>query len=618
MVEWMDNVEMAIQKVCASKVYTSAEFKREKDNFHSLCKNLERAETKKWLTETLETLMKERAPDEQKEEHKKLKLIMERHKTLIPKIQETLVKTECYWKCYSYGDDLIPIFEFIDDLRNRSVKELISGNSEQTEEHIEKQDKVLNSLENKRKMVMDFIAKGEKLMQDPNCPKFLDGHVKKLREAWEDTNEKAQIRKKALADNLSSWETFEEQKVENHKQLDLADAEFESIKKIFDLKAGPADYEVRMKTAANFRKGITDIYDTVSGANDCLQQMLPDEKKGPMCGEVAEIKTRMEILSKTDERLDFILDFNKRLAIWNTCVTELEDWLGEGRKRLDGIRNPVELLSPEDRVTKTMEVQEDITKKSEFCSKQEAEKDEIFPKQGEKVSSDAKKFLERIKNVRTELNKLDEEIKTECAKFSEDVKYFAEFQTGIKAFDPWMKKAEQRITDGLMQPKSLVEACEILGSSKNFQEECEAKLKILEEAAASAQKMTTHADSDEKVEAYKERWVKVHEISKEWVARMTTLVECWNKLDGNVGELSSWVEKKDSAAPEGQSELSIEKLETQLNTLKTMFAEKQKLVADLEVYGAGGAAPVPESDAAAAPPAAEAAPAPPAEEPAAE
>ena len=48
MVEWMDNVEMAISKVCASKVYTSAEFKREKDNFQSLCKNLERAETKKY------------------------------------------------------------------------------------------------------------------------------------------------------------------------------------------------------------------------------------------------------------------------------------------------------------------------------------------------------------------------------------------------------------------------------------------------------------------------------------------------------------------------------------------------------------------------------------------
>merc|ERR1712203_727318 len=78
MVEWMDNVEMAIQKVCASKVYTSAEFKREKDNFHSLCKNLERAETKKWLNETLETLMKERAGEEKKEENRKLDLIIER------------------------------------------------------------------------------------------------------------------------------------------------------------------------------------------------------------------------------------------------------------------------------------------------------------------------------------------------------------------------------------------------------------------------------------------------------------------------------------------------------------------------------------------------------------
>merc|ERR1711936_228540 len=296
-----------------------------------------------------------------------------------------------------------------------------------------------------------------------------------------------------------------------------------------------------------------------------------------------------ERLTKTDERLDFILDFNKRLAIFNTCVTELEDWLGEGRKRLDGIKNPVELLSPEDRVTKTMEVQEDINKKSEFCGKEEAEKNEIFPKGGEKVSSDAKKFIKRLETVRSELNKLDAEIKSECAKFREDVKYFAEFQTGIKAFDPWMKKAEQRIIDGLMQPKSLVEACEILGSSKNFQDECEAKLKILEEAASSAKKMTTHQDSDEKVDGYKDRWVKVHEISKEWVARMTTLVECWNKLDGNVGELSSWVNQKDSAAPEGKSEISIEKLESQLNTLKTMFAEKQKLVADLEVYGAGKA-----------------------------
>ena len=49
------------------------------DNFkippkQSLCKNLERADTKRWLTETLETLMKERSGEEKKEEGKKLEV----------------------------------------------------------------------------------------------------------------------------------------------------------------------------------------------------------------------------------------------------------------------------------------------------------------------------------------------------------------------------------------------------------------------------------------------------------------------------------------------------------------------------------------------------------------
>ena len=114
-------------------------------------------------------------------------------------------------------------------------------------------------------------------------------------------------------------------------------------------------------------------------------------------------------------------------------------------------------------------------------------------------------------------------------------------------------------------------------------------MRVLDEAAASSQKMTSHKEADEKVHGFRDRWQVVHECFKEWVARMTTLVECWNKLDGNVGELSSWVTARDSAAPSGGSELSIEKLECQLNILKEMFAEKQQLVADHDAYGPAGA-----------------------------
>jgi hypothetical protein len=37
-----------------------------------------------------------------------------------------------------------------------------------------------------------------------------------------------------------------------------------------------------------------------------------------------------------------------------------------------------------------------------------------------------------MQKVRSTLDGLDMEVKTECSKFSEDVKYWAEFQTGIK------------------------------------------------------------------------------------------------------------------------------------------------------------------------------------------
>ena len=44
-----------------------------------------------------------------------------------------------------------------------------------------------------------------------------------------------------------------------------------------------------------------------------------------------------------------------------------------------------------------------------------------------------------------------------------------------------MKNSEARKLEGLRKPVSLVEACEILGDSKNLQDNAEAKLKVRED-----------------------------------------------------------------------------------------------------------------------------------------
>ena len=67
-------------------------------------------------------------------------------------------------------------------------------------------------------------------------------------------------------------------------------------------------------------------------------------------------------------------------------------------------------------------------------------------------------------------------VKTDCEtdgsfnSTTKDVKYWAEFQTGVKIFEPWMRRSEDRRVEGLCKPCSLVEACEILGDCKNLQD----------------------------------------------------------------------------------------------------------------------------------------------------
>ena len=63
---------------------------------------------------------------------------------------------------------------------------------------------------------------------------------------------------------------------------------------------------------------------------------------------------------------------------------------------------------------------------------------------------------------------------------------------------------------------------------------------------------------------------------------MTKVVECWTSLVENVDTLSSLVSEKQSEALSGYTEISIVQLEAQIKSLKTSFAEKQKLISEFD------------------------------------
>ena len=85
-----------------------------------------------------------------------------------------------------------------------------------------------------------------------------------------------------------------------------------------------------------------------------------------------------------------------------------------------------------------------------------------FP--GEKVPQDAQAHKDELNRINKYVIELQEKVKKECDNFSEDVKYWAEYKTGIKEFLPWLTSVEADSTNGLAKPASLQDAVVILTS----------------------------------------------------------------------------------------------------------------------------------------------------------
>ncbi len=198
---------------------------------------------------------------------------------------------------------------------------------------------------------------------------------------------------------------------------------------------------------------------------------------------------------------------------------------------------------------------------------------------GDNIPKDAQDFKDELQRIKKYVLDLMEKTCHECNSYSEDVKYWAEYRTGIKEFIPWIEHAEKASTEGLIKPLNLSESETLHAQVSGFANNCLAHLKLLETAEAAAKKMTTHKDADREVEALKLRYNNVKLVADEWVKKVDTLVKEWKLLDNTVTELNNWVAK--DRTQEGENQFSLEKMESTLGELKNIFKQKEKLVENL-------------------------------------
>merc|ERR1711881_747877 len=247
------------------------EFKRERDTFNSLCKDLERTEVKKWLAQILEILMAERAKDQKKNEGDKLDALIQKHEELIPNVQKTAVMVDLYWKCYAYGDELKPHVEFLDGIMLSSTRDIAPSCLENVDELIERQEKSLSQLDAKRNIVTDLIAKGKVILQNPDKPKFLEANVKRIQDGWEDTKKRQDIYKKT-------------------------------------------------------NDGITGLFNSINNNFNTMSITIPEDKKKGLAKEIKAVEEKLEVLKRFKGTVGKIEELVAALTDFDNSLKTMDSW----------------------------------------------------------------------------------------------------------------------------------------------------------------------------------------------------------------------------------------------------------------------------------------------------
>merc|ERR1712088_1047745 len=516
----------------------------------------ERSEVKKWLAQILEILMAERAKDQRKNEHDKLDQLIKKHEELIPNVQKTSVMVDLYWKCYAYGDELKPHVEFLDGIMLSSTRDIAPSCLENVDELIERQEKSLSQLDSKRNIVTDLIAKGKVILQNPDKPKFLEGHVKRIQDGWEDTKNKATDRLQLLTETKEAFIGYAENSETVANEFDIAEEEIKKVKKIFNLDAANADLSKRQEILKNTDDKINGLFNSINKNYNTMAITIPDDKKKILQKEIKAVEDKLEVLGRFKSTVQVIVDLVSNLTAFDKSLKTIDSWKDAATSELKDIHESSGGMLPEDRVARTMDLQEDIAAKLEILKSNAQTELELLP-QGDKVPADAQVFKDELARITKYVEDLQAKTKVECDKFSNDVKFWAEYRTGIKEFSPWLANAEKAATEGLSKPSSLDEVKALNDKVTSFDKSCGNYLKVLDAAKGAAQKMTTHKEADDEVSALRERFDKVKAVS----------------------ELNSWVAKDKSE--EGENQFSLEKMESTLGELKNIFKQKEQLVENL-------------------------------------
>jgi len=585
--ELMDNAEKSIEQVNADQIYTSKQFKRIKDNFQNIVKNLERQEVRDWLQNTRDILTEEKKMNAALEAageapvkrgnagDDKLAQIFSRFEGLTPRVNETKLVTDMLWKSYEFTDDLVPLMEFTSEQFSSATREVFSGSVSQTEEIIEKHTKVMDKLDKKKKDVKDIISKGERLAGENKAPAFLGEKLAEMKKLWSDTNTEAKQRLDDLRGNAGCWNTFAEKCALLQTHVTTAQKQIDDVKKLYDMPRAAEDFKERVQKATSVKADVEKTFAAVTDANAVLQVLADEDVKVQLTQEVTDLKTAAEVSNALDEKLAWLDGFNKNIIDYDKITKDLEAIVVKDRKDLDELIKPPVVLKSTDRLVSAMDLADDIRSQLEIATTKNQLWDQGLAPEGKENTPEAKEFVKRMTDVTEKLAALVKEGDGEAGKYGQDIVLMAAFNNAQKTFSAWIDGAEGKCKTGYGSPNNLEESATMVGDCKAWKEMCEKVCTTLEAGKASAGKMTLHDEQDKLYTEMKARWTEVDKSCKEWTIKLEELSGMWTKQTEMLNKVTSTMVTGEAGAGE---QVNLNELDAQMEQIKDMFVKKQEMM----------------------------------------
>merc|ERR1712025_1115840 len=151
------------------------------------------------------------------------------------------------------------------------------------------------------------------------------------------------------------------------------------VKKMFNLEAANADLKKRQDILKKSTDTIDGLFASINANMATMSITIPEDKKKILTKEIKAVEAKLEVTGRFKSTVTKIEELVAALTAFDGSLKSIDAWKDAATAELTDIKEASGAMLPEDRVARTMDLQEDIAAKLEILKTCVATEKELLP-----------------------------------------------------------------------------------------------------------------------------------------------------------------------------------------------------------------------------------------------